>query len=72
MVKFFNSLVLVVAISLVSCNSTKNIVYFENVKDTVFYSSGTTNESILQPNNILSITISSANKDASAEFNQNN
>lgn len=52
-----------------SCNSSKKIVYFENVKDTVFYTSqGETNLTI-KNNDILSITISSANEEASMAFN---
>jgi polysaccharide export outer membrane protein len=52
-----------------SCNTSKQIVYFENVKDTVFYTSqGETNFTI-KPNDILSITISSANEEASMAFN---
>ena len=52
-----------------SCNTSKKITYFENVKDTVFYTSqGETNFSI-KPNDILSITISSANEEASLAFN---
>lgn len=54
-----------------SCNSTKNITYFENVKDTVFYSTGYNNSTPLQPNNILSISITSANAEASIPYNQN-
>ncbi len=58
--------------SLISCNSTRKIVYFENVKDTTFYSANNENIAPVEPNDILSISISSLNSEASAMFNPNN
>jgi len=56
-----------------SCNSSKKITYFNNVKDTTFYSSITEKQIPLQANDIISVIISSANAEASAPFNiQNN
>ncbi len=56
-----------------SCTDTKKIVYFNNVPDKTFYSENKEIESPIQPNDILSITISSLNAEASAAFNlQNN
>lgn len=56
-----------------SCNNSKKITYFNNVKDTTFYSSATEKQTPLEPNDIISVTISSANTEASAPFNiQNN
>ena len=52
-----------------SCNSSKNITYFNNVKDTTFYSSTTEKQIPLQANDIISVTISSANAEASIPFN---
>ena len=54
---------------LTSCNTSKQIVYFENVKDTVFYTSQGESNFTIKPNDILSITISSANEEASMPFN---
>lgn len=71
MVKFFQFILLFAGLSLASCNSTKNIVYFDQVKDTTFYSTGSNNLTPLQPSNILSITISSANAEASIPYNLN-
>ncbi len=52
-----------------SCNTSKQIVYFENVKDTTFYSTQTEADYPIRGNDILSITISSANEEASRAFN---
>lgn len=57
---------------LTSCNTTKNVVYFSNVKDTTFYTSTTEKQIPLERNDILSVTISSLNAEASAPFNQAN
>ena len=72
MVKFFQNILIFAGLFLASCTSTKNITYFDNVKDTVFYSTGYNNSTPLQPNNILSISITSANAEASIPYNQNN
>jgi polysaccharide export outer membrane protein len=52
-----------------SCNNTKEFIYFNNVRDTVYSSNFNSKEYILKPNDILSITISSLNTEASAIFN---
>ena len=52
-----------------SCNNSKNIIYFNNVKDTTFYSSAIEKQTALEPNDIISVTISSANAEASLPFN---
>src|SRR6185312_7547787 len=58
---------------LASCSSSKKIVYFNNVKDASFNTTGENKPIIIKPNDILSITVSSANAEASAPFNlQNN
>jgi polysaccharide biosynthesis/export protein len=62
-------LLLVTSFSFTSCTSTKKIVYFENVKDTTFYSGDNEGQSLIAPNDILSISISSLNAEASAIFN---
>lgn len=60
---------LLIGIFLTSCRTSKQIVYFENVKDTTFYSTQTEADYPIKPNDILSITISSRNQEASMEFN---
>lgn len=72
MVKFFILLYILMAVFFISCNTTKKVVYFENVKDTTFYSGDNENQSVIQPNDILSISISSLNAEASAIFNPTN
>jgi polysaccharide export outer membrane protein len=58
---------------LASCASPKKIAYFQNVQDKTFFSEDKGVSNPIQPNDILSITISSLNAQASAEFNlQNN
>ena len=52
-----------------SCNSSKKIAYFENVKDDSYKSTLGIIEAPIQKNDILSITISSLNAEASAIFN---
>ena len=58
-----------IGVFLTSCNTSKQIVYFENVKDTTFYSTQTVADYPIKPNDILSIAISSANEEASMAFN---
>lgn len=55
-----------------SCTSTKKTVYFYNVQDTTFVQRGLETETPIQENDILGITISSLNAEASAIFNQPN
>ena len=55
-----------------SCMNTRKVVYFNNVQDTSFYSGNMEKQTPIQPNDILSITISSLNAEASQIFNPNN
>lgn len=52
-----------------SCVNTKKIAYFHDVGDTTFYSSEKEDLNPIEPNNILSITITSANRDADEAYN---
>ena len=52
-----------------SCNTSKQIVYFENVKDTTFYSTQTIADYPIKPNDILSIMVSSRDQESTMEFN---
>src|ERR1044071_4613931 len=54
-----------------SCISSKRITYFENVADTS-YAARLAKDPPIQNNDILNISISSLNTEASAIFNANN
>jgi polysaccharide export outer membrane protein len=53
----------------ISCVNTRKAVYFANQQDEVLLSTITVPETIIQPNDLLSINVSSLNPDASAVFN---
>lgn len=53
----------------ISCTTTKKTVYFYNVQDTTFLQHNREVQTPIQENDILSITISSLNFEASAIFN---
>lgn len=57
------------SIFFISCNTTNRIAYFENVKDAAYKSTMAVVEAPIQKNDILTITISSLNAEASAIFN---
>lgn len=52
-----------------SCTSTKKFIYFSNSSDSAFQSMLYNVEPVIQPNDILTITITSLNKEASEDFN---
>ena len=55
-----------------SCTNTRKAVYFNNVQDTTFVQRGNDVQTPIQENDILGITISSLNAEASAIFNPPN
>ena len=55
-----------------SCVSARKTVYFYNVQDATYYPTGEENDAVIQKNDILSISISSLNPEASAIFNTPN
>ncbi len=63
-------LLLLLAVTVFSCTSTRRISYFNNVRDQTFYGTNKSDEVLIAPNDILSINISSLNENASAIFNQ--
>ncbi len=65
-----SAFLLLLAVMVVSCTSTRKITYFDNIKDQTFYGASKPDEVLIAPNDILSINISSLNQDASAIFNQ--
>lgn len=55
-----------------SCTSTQKVIYFNNIKDTTISSANIGMEPMIQKNDILSITVSSLNPQASLIFNTPN
>ena len=68
------SLIFILSVLLLmsSCYSSKQIAYFQNVQDKTYRDDSKVMEHLIQPNDILSITISSLNAQASAAFNLQN
>jgi polysaccharide export outer membrane protein len=56
----------------ISCTSTKKTVYFYNVQDTTYLQRGSEMQTPIQENDILGISVSSANAEASVPFNLTN
>lgn len=55
-----------------SCTSTRKTVYFRDVQDTTFSPQAVETETLIKENDVLSISISSLNPEASAIFNTTN
>lgn len=55
-----------------SCVTTEKVTYFNNATDTIIYKSQDIAENLIQKKDVLSISISSLNADASAVFNTAN
>ncbi|HET7002054.1 MAG TPA: polysaccharide biosynthesis/export family protein [Puia sp.] len=71
--KTFSGFILIVLILFSTSCSTKKVIYFDGVKDVTIKSKFPPNiESLIQINDLLSITVSSANPAASAIFNAPN
>ncbi|MBS1509685.1 MAG: polysaccharide biosynthesis/export family protein [Bacteroidetes bacterium] len=66
-ITLFASLVCFILLS--SCNPTNKIAYFQNAKDTAFRKTLGIVEAPLQAHDFISISISSASAEASAQFN---
>jgi polysaccharide export outer membrane protein len=62
----------VLCIMIVSCVNTQKVVYFNNIQDTTLLNAGTSIESVIQKNDLLSINVSSLNPEASLIFNMPN
>ena len=56
-------------LTIISCTNTRKAVYFYNVPDTTFLQRGPDIQAPIQENDILGITISSLNAEASSIFN---
>jgi polysaccharide export outer membrane protein len=59
-------------ILLISCANTKNVVYFNNIGSTEILSKFEEQQPVIQKNDILNVSISSLNPEASSLFNQPN
>ena len=68
----FLSFLLVVCLSQTSCINSKKIAYFNNIQDTVLQNAAGSVESVIQKNDLLNITVSSLNPEASLIFNMPN
>ncbi len=66
----FATLVLIFFIS--ACNSTKKLVYFDNIQDSVIKLKAQPIEAIIQRNDLISIAVNSLNPEATAIFNAPN
>ena len=62
----------ILAVTLPGCSDTKKLVYFDNIQDQVIKGGTMSGEPHIQKNDILSITVSSLNAEASAPFNAPN
>jgi len=74
MTKTISYLILLVLYSLIeiSCVSTQRATYFNNAKDTTIYKAADLAEAFIQKKDILSISITSLNPEASSIFNTTN
>jgi polysaccharide export outer membrane protein len=73
MMKFYLKYLFAIVIVLCSsCMSSKKAVYFDDIPDSVIDAPPADLESEIKPNDILSITVSSLNPDASKVFNSPN
>jgi polysaccharide export outer membrane protein len=68
----YNFLCLALLLFIGSCNSSKNLAYFGDMEEQGLYKEKITNSSVprIQPDDILSISISSLNPEANAMFNR--
>jgi polysaccharide export outer membrane protein len=69
---FFFALVLLIPLLLGSCANTRKTVYFIDQQDAILQSDNTPPRNVIQPNDILSIAITSLNPAATEVFNKPN
>src|SRR5262245_11061321 len=67
-----NCIVILALLTLASCGNTKKVIMFPELKDGIISSNTPFPESIIQKSDIISITVSSLNPEASAIFNSPN
>ncbi|HEX9511604.1 MAG TPA: polysaccharide biosynthesis/export family protein [Puia sp.] len=68
----FLCIIVILCLSLTSCINSKKVVYFNNIQDTTLQAAGVSTESVIQKNDLLNITVSSLNPEASLIFNMPN
>lgn len=59
----------VLSLFMASCVNTRKIIYFNNIQDTTLQNAGANVESLIQKNDLLNISVSSLNPEASVIFN---
>lgn len=69
---YFLSLLILSSLFLPSCVNTKKIVYFNNIQDTTLQNPDVSIEPVIQKNDVLNITVTSLNPEASIVFNMPN
>lgn len=68
----FSIALVFISVALFSCASTKDTVYFNNQKDAIIKASNLSSKNLIQPNDILSIAVTSLNPAATELFNKPN
>lgn len=68
----FLCVIVMLCLTLTSCINSKKVVYFNNIQDTTLQSAAISTESVIQKNDLLNITVSSLNPEASLIFNMPN
>lgn len=63
---------LVVFFLIIGCTNSRKAIYFNNLSDTTFTSAFVENQLVIQKNDLISISVSSLNPDASMVFNTPN
>ncbi|MET4082569.1 polysaccharide export outer membrane protein [Pedobacter sp. UYP30] len=61
-----------ISVTLFSCASTRDTVYFNNQQDAIIKASNLSSKNVIQPNDILSIAVTSLNPAATEIFNKPN
>lgn len=69
---YFFTVIVVVLLNLCSCTSSRKFVYFNTLKDTIYKSGIKEIQPIIQKNDLLSISVSSLNPEATLVFNMPN
>jgi polysaccharide export outer membrane protein len=66
------AILLLLYVIFTGCTNTKKVIYFNNIQDTSFKARPADLEPVIRKGDILSITVSSANPEASVPFNTPN
>ena len=63
---------LIIFFSIIGCTNSRKAIYFNNLSDTTFTSAFVENQLVIQKSDLISISVSSLNPDASIVFNTPN